>query len=191
MERLTDTYWRNLDPWECCGQDHYCQRGCHDEGGCTKGCIVPKLYGRLAAYEDIGLTPKEIVAMKNAFMGRELAKITEFDGIPIDRLKELALAEREWRLAQLPPNDPLTLEELREMDGEPVYLQFGDGTEVFAIVGVYEDYIALYSPDLDEYERYFPNLDFINMEHDDPAGHFGLHVRGWRAYRRKPEEGTT
>ncbi len=26
-----------------------------------------------------------------------------------------------------PPNAPLTLEELREMDGEPVYLDLGDG----------------------------------------------------------------
>lgn len=52
MERLTDKAWRNLDPWECCGQDHYCKRGCHDEGGCNKGCIVPKLYGKLAVYED-------------------------------------------------------------------------------------------------------------------------------------------
>lgn len=52
MERLTDKSWRNLDPWECCGQDKYCKRGCHDEGGCNNGCIVPKLYSRLARYED-------------------------------------------------------------------------------------------------------------------------------------------
>ena len=52
MERLTEKCWRNLDPWECCGQDKYCQRGCHEEGGCTNGCIVPKLYSRLAKYED-------------------------------------------------------------------------------------------------------------------------------------------
>ena len=52
MERLTVKEWRNLDPWECCGQDDFCTRGCHDEGGCRKGCIVPKLYVRLAKYED-------------------------------------------------------------------------------------------------------------------------------------------
>lgn len=52
MERLTDEFWRNLDPWECCGQDKYCQRGCHDVGGCTNGCKVPKLYRKLAKYED-------------------------------------------------------------------------------------------------------------------------------------------
>lgn len=52
MERLTEKNWRNLDPWECCGQDHFCKRGCHDEGGCNNGCIVPKLYRRLAEMED-------------------------------------------------------------------------------------------------------------------------------------------
>ena len=52
MERLTDKAWKNLDPWETCGQDHFCGRGCHDIGGCTGGCIVPKLYKKLATYED-------------------------------------------------------------------------------------------------------------------------------------------
>lgn len=52
MERLTVKAWRNLDPWECCGQDDYCQRDCHSEGGCNNGCIVPKIYDKLARYED-------------------------------------------------------------------------------------------------------------------------------------------
>lgn len=52
MERLTDKAWKNLDPWEMCGQDHFCGRGCHDIGGCNGGCIVPKLYKKLARYED-------------------------------------------------------------------------------------------------------------------------------------------
>lgn len=33
------------------------------------------------------------------------------------------------RFAATPPNDPLTEAELRAMDGEPVYLDFGDGGE--------------------------------------------------------------
>ena len=60
MERLTSKYWRNLDPWEMCGQDNYCKRGCHDQGGCTKGCIVPRIYARLASYEDSGLEPEDM-----------------------------------------------------------------------------------------------------------------------------------
>nr|DAH29236.1 MAG TPA: hypothetical protein [Caudoviricetes sp.] len=38
MERLTDPCWKNLDPWECCGQDKFCNRDCHEAGGCTNGC---------------------------------------------------------------------------------------------------------------------------------------------------------
>lgn len=60
MERITEKSWANLDPWECCGQDNFCKRGCHDQGGCTNGCIVPKIYARLAAYEDSGFMPNEI-----------------------------------------------------------------------------------------------------------------------------------
>ena len=66
MNRLTEKSWRNLDPWECCGQDNYCQRGCHDEGGCNKGCIVPKIYDRLATYEDSGLSPEEVQELVKA-----------------------------------------------------------------------------------------------------------------------------
>ncbi len=70
MERLTNTDWKNLDPWECCGQDSYCQRGCHDEGGCTNGCVVPQIYRMLATYEDTGLTPEEIKKL----IDRDVAK---------------------------------------------------------------------------------------------------------------------
>ena len=52
MERLTEKCWRNLDPWETCGQDKFCTRRCHDKGGCANGCRVPKLYRKLADYED-------------------------------------------------------------------------------------------------------------------------------------------
>lgn len=95
-----------------------------------------------------------------------------------------------------PPNDPLTLDELREMDGEAVYFQFGDGAQGWAIVEIEVYGIVLYGPDFDDHA--YPDGDFINMEYNggnrrqsqiiDPDGHFGLHVLGWRAYRRKPEE---
>lgn len=62
MERLTEENWQDLAPWECCGQGQYCKRKCHEEGGCTNGCIVPQLYRRLAAYEDSGLTPEEVIS---------------------------------------------------------------------------------------------------------------------------------
>lgn len=64
MERITSEHWRNFDPWETCGQDNYCRRNCHDLGGCANGCKVPKIYGQLARYEDIGLSPDEVKALK-------------------------------------------------------------------------------------------------------------------------------
>ena len=109
MERLTRKSWRNLDPWEMCGQDNYCKRGCHDQGGCTKGCIVPRIYARLAAYEETGLEPEEIKvheAVKyNAgyYHGDEdRCRWIEKELGPIDHLRDLLQAEQEGRLVVLP-----------------------------------------------------------------------------------------
>ena len=52
IKRITVKEYLNLDPWETCGQDDYCKRGCHEEGGCTNGCMVPYIYRSLAMRED-------------------------------------------------------------------------------------------------------------------------------------------
>ena len=82
VERLTEKYWKNLDPGEMCGQDHFCTRGCHDLGGCKGGCIVPKLYHRLAVYEDTGLTPEKITAMIAPNAPLILEELREMGGEP-------------------------------------------------------------------------------------------------------------
>ena len=108
MERLTIKNWRNLDPWETCGQDNYCKRGCHEQGGCTKGCIVPRIYARLAAYEETGLEPEEIERIVDAYgrghtLRTESAERLEIvREIKTDRLRELAKAEKDGRLEVLP-----------------------------------------------------------------------------------------
>lgn len=107
MERLTEKCWRNLDPWECCGQDHFCGRGCHDLGGCTNGCIVPRLYARLAAYEDTGLESEGVEAQSIALAQCKPyvdAICDEHGKILINpiRLAELAQAEKDGRLVVLP-----------------------------------------------------------------------------------------
>lgn len=100
MERLTNKAWRNFDPWECCGQDKYCQRGCHDPGGCTKGCIVPQLYARLGAYEDTELTPEKIdMDHEAAEQLRHLCRNCD-----LDRLEKLAEADRDGRVVVRPCN---------------------------------------------------------------------------------------
>ena len=57
---------------------------------------------RLAAYEDTGLEPEEVNRCKLTLMGKSLAEITEFDGVAINRLKELATADKQGRLVALP-----------------------------------------------------------------------------------------
>lgn len=57
---------------------------------------------RLAAYEDTGLTPESVEALKLSMMGKAISEIKEFNGLPIDRLRELAEADKEGRVAVLP-----------------------------------------------------------------------------------------
>lgn len=80
-----------------------------------------------------------------------------------------------------PPNAPLTLEELRGMDGEPVYIVEHPGWGHWELSECAEDYFD----DRDE--------DFYGMTMPptlpDPMGRYGLHVLGWLAYRRKPDGG--
>ena len=47
-----------------------------------------------------------------------------------------AAADRLTELSAPPPNPPLTLDELREMDGEPVYLDFGGILGEYVLVRV-------------------------------------------------------
>ncbi len=104
----------------------------------------------------------------------------------------------EWfvRHNQEKPNKPLTLEELEQMDGEPVYAQCGDGHEGWYIVRTSEPLHAnaplapihavwIVNDENPEGDNF--DTDFLNMEYNDPAGNFGLHVLGWRVFRRKPQ----
>lgn len=110
MERLTNKAWRNFDPWECCGQDKYCQRGCHDPGGCTKGCIVPQLYARLGAYEDTELTPEEVLPKDKADeIALKLMRLADLESIcSYTHLRKLAEADKDGRLVVLPVRPVLT-----------------------------------------------------------------------------------
>lgn len=87
-----------------------------------------------------------------------------------------AKLEIESKLKVLESNAPLTLDELRKMDGEPVWIvEYPDWGhwELSADAG---DYVA---------DR---DYDCYGMKHDDPDGRYGLHKLGWLAYRHKPQE---
>lgn len=63
---------------------------------------ISVLQDRLAAYEDTGLEPESVEALKLSMMGKAISEITEFNGLPIDRLRELAEADKDERVAVLP-----------------------------------------------------------------------------------------
>lgn len=97
-------------------------------------------------------------------------------GSKIDEEKASALIEMINNAATIdpPPNPPLTQDELRGMDGEPVWCVNG-GASRWGIVCVYG------SCD-DEFECYAANYERI------PGWCYGMDGKaGWLAYRRKPE----
>ncbi len=79
---------------------------CQDVPGgsfCENGaCSQRKVWERLKAYEDTGLEPEEVNSVKLALMGKSVAEVKEFEGVPIDRLRELAQADKEGRCEVLP-----------------------------------------------------------------------------------------
>ena len=66
--------------------------------------------------------------------------------------------------------EPLTLDELRQMDGEPVYIV--ENTEYWSIVNSF-DQAGVY---------------LLSYGNPDDYGYFGLYGKTWLAYRQKPEE---
>lgn len=61
-----------------------------------------EFYCRLKAYEDTGLYPESVEALKLSMMGKAISEITEFEGLPIARLRELAEADKDGRVVVLP-----------------------------------------------------------------------------------------
>ena len=70
--------------------------------------IIRQLYSALAPYEDTRLTPESVEALKLSMMGKAIAEIKEFNGLPVDRLRELAEADKDGRLVVLPVKPVLT-----------------------------------------------------------------------------------
>lgn len=56
--------------------------------------LLADAINRLAAYEETGLEPEAVEHLKLASMGKAIAEIKEFEGVPIDRLRELAQADK-------------------------------------------------------------------------------------------------
>lgn len=99
-----------------------------------------------------------------------------YDAISIDGMVK-ALREAERVDAAQPPNDPLTLEELRKMDGEPVWVETTDVKKAnrwtFVDVGC-------------EVVRFFDTR--CGVKCSVMGNHFRAYGKTWLAYRRKPEK---
>lgn len=119
---------------------------------------------RLAAYEDAGLTPEEINELLHQSYGPLHKKLGQW-----------IAAEKDGRLAILPPNDPLTMEELREMDEEPVWVERCDGAK---------SRWAIFGDMLSPYGVYFgTGIGGLRLSYED-------YGKTWMVYRRRPEEET-
>lgn len=103
MERLTkrDTDGQAMMDCEKCKADWAGRHG-QPMFDCTSLYCRNRLKDRLAAYEDTGLYPESVEAIKLSMMGKAISEVTEFDGLPVDRLRELAEADKDGRLVVLP-----------------------------------------------------------------------------------------
>jgi hypothetical protein len=103
MERLTKpvTDGQAMVDCEKCKADWTGKHG-KSMVDCTPLYCRNRLKNRLAAYEDTGLEPESVEALKLSMMGKAISEITEFDGFPIDRLRELAKADKDGRVVVLP-----------------------------------------------------------------------------------------
>ena len=76
---------------------------CYGDGCKINDCpFETAVCDRLAAYEDTGLYPESVEELKLSMMGKAISEITEFDGLPIDRLREIAEADKDGRCVVLP-----------------------------------------------------------------------------------------
>lgn len=197
MKRLTETRG---------GVTVYTGPWCEYETGMIPAELRPdhvrQVLNRLASYEDTGLEPEEVsflVAANDA----DAAKLAEYrekerkrapkcyeedigggcryqvpdgDDEPLDKCKRCPLCYVDKQRHHAPPNDPLTLEELRGMGGGPVWVVELNG---------YPPRWALvhWSPARKTVFLLFDNSAMIRAE---------AHIHaGGRIYRRRPEEGRT
>ena len=96
MERMTkrDTDGQAMMDCEKCKADWTGKRG-KPMVDCTALYCRNRLKDRLAAYEDTGLTPESVETLKLSMMGKTIAEIKEFNGLPVDRLREVAEADKD------------------------------------------------------------------------------------------------
>lgn len=98
IDRLTEKHYL--------GTDHYmkCSENCNMDIDCIDCPSFDRLVERLAAYEDTGLTPKEVLPKDKADeIALKLMQFADLESIcSYTRLRELAEADKAGRLVVLP-----------------------------------------------------------------------------------------
>ena len=98
MERLTEKHYL--------AEDHYmkCSEDCNVDMDCVDCPAFDKLIERLAAYEDTGLTPEEVLPKDKADeIALKLMRLADLERLcSYDRLRELAEADKDGRCVVLP-----------------------------------------------------------------------------------------
>ena len=119
----------------------------------------------------MGMTTKEAIeAIKCNWPDSRYTILREALDMAISALRQ---QEQLDKVSQGSSQDkPLTLDELRRMEGQPVYIV--ENTEYWAIVNSF-DQAGVY---------------LLSYGNPDDYGYFGLYGKTWLAYRQKPEEGT-
>ena len=112
MERLTKhSKQTSHENGICC--THFCGPECLGVGGnCAMNCKWEEAaWSRLAAYEDTGLTPEEVLPKEKADeIALKLMRLADLESIcSYTRLRELAEADKDGRLVVLPFTSGRTL----------------------------------------------------------------------------------
>ncbi len=163
--------------------------------------VTQEVINRLAAYEDTGLEPEEIQKLKaEAANGQQMKNLLSRNGFRdlseaqawIEQMKKLESNIEYYGVLDIieafptltPQNDPLTIEELREMDGEPVYIisEFYHISEWNIPNGIGEIVIA-YDVPCAGMKEVIPSIKFIDGK-ELAVEKYGS---SWVAYRRPPE----
>ena len=93
------------------------------------------------------------------------------DDEPIDKCKECPLCYSDKQRHHAPPNDPLTIEQLREMDGEPVWVE---EVEHWALIDI-------------EKSGQWAGIPFAVWAENGANFTYNIEGRNLHCYRRPPE----
>ena len=100
--------------------------------------VCAELREHLKQFEDTKRTPEQIEALEAAIMGKAVAQITEFEGLPVARLRELAVADKDGRVVVLPCKVGDTVYRLQYIEQTPRRITVGVVPIKFALIWLEE-----------------------------------------------------